>query len=230
MTHPGRKDHFVDLVGRRFGKLVAIKRAPKVVGQKPMFKCVCDCGKIKVVTGRNLRRGMTKSCGCIGAALDPHWLPKGNFKHGGKGTREYVAWKQMRSRCHNKRNKAWANYGGRGIKICEAWADFDVFRRDVGPAPAGHSLDRIDVNGDYTPQNCRWATAKAQCRNKRNNRLVAHNGETKTLAEWADDAVVDQRLVRTRYVRYGWSLDTALYTPRMFTPKKKPRSPRGAGA
>lgn len=198
--------------GFRSGKLVAVR--PTTANEKE-WVCVCDCGGEKVVLACALRGQEVKSCGCI----------PGRRRHNGKGTRTYLIWKHMRGRCGNPKNKAWKNYGGRGIRVCQKWEIFDNFLRDMGDAPPGQTIERDDVNGDYTPQNCKWANRTTQARNKRSNFLVEFRGEIKTLAEWAEMSPVSQQLVRTRYVRYGWSFEKALLTPTMFTPTKKPRSP-----
>lgn len=102
------------------------------------------------------------------------------------GTKTYYAWRSMRHRCLNKNNKAYHNYGGRGITVCDEWADYDVFFKDMGECPEGLTLERIDVNSGYHPDNCRWATAKDQGNNKRHNRIIHHQGKSLTLTQWAD--------------------------------------------
>jgi hypothetical protein len=135
------------------------------------------------------------------------------FIHGQCGNRTYVAWQSLICRCTNPRQKAWANYGGRGIKVCDRWrTSFLAFLEDMGERPEGMSIDRIDVNGDYTPENCRWATAKEQMRNMRRNNLVTHDGQTRTVAEWAEILGVDPVSLNKR-LRRGWPVHLALTTP-----------------
>jgi hypothetical protein len=158
--------------------------------------------------------------------------------HGHNRSPTHIAWKHMMGRCLNPRNKAWANYGGRGIAVCASWRGrygFNQFLKDVGERPSPlHSLDRIDNSGHYEPGNVRWATKNQQNRNRRSNLFVSHNGQTKTLAEWADSSPVSQQLIRTRWLRYGWSFDAALNTPTLFTPRRAqtekplPEGPEGA--
>ena len=137
-----------------------------------------------------------------------------NVKHGcardDAMTLEYRSWVQMRSRCRNPKHHAWALYGGRGITVCERWDDFATFLTDMGPRPSTkHSLDRIDVNGNYEPGNCRWATATEQGNNRRDNRYLTHNGQIKTIALWADELGLCVQMIHGRLKR-GWSESDAL--------------------
>lgn len=166
--------NFKDLTGLRFGRLVVVERAPNK-GPRTSWLCLCDCGKRAIVIGGSLKQGLTKTCGCglrNGATID------------GEITPEYRTWRSMKDRCTNPRTKCYDNYGGRGISICPEWLnDFRQFLRDMGPKPSiKHSLDRIDVNGNYEPSNCRWATPKEQARNRRSRYISANNLE-KLLSE-----------------------------------------------
>lgn len=152
----------IDISGRRFGRLVALERVsnhPK--SRRTRWKCRCDCGSLVEVVTFNLTQGDTKSCGCLNT--------DNLRKHGKSYTPEYSVWRGMKQRCLNPKASYYADYGGRGIKVCEKWAnDFGEFYKDVGPRPSSqHSLDRIDVNGNYEPGNVRWATAREQARNTR---------------------------------------------------------------
>ena len=198
--------------GYRSGRLVAV--SPTTTAQTEWL-CSCDCGGSKRVLACALRLQEVKSCGCMGR----------RHRHGGKGTRTYLIWKHMRDRCSNPKNRSWKNYGGRGIKVCEMWADFERFVKDMGEAPPSLTLERSNVDGDYEPQNCVWATRTEQARNKRNNLLIEFRGQTKPLSEWADLSPVSRQLVRTRFLRYGWDFERALLTPALFSPKKKPSTP-----
>jgi hypothetical protein len=126
------------------------------------------------------------------------------------GTQEYRSWAAMRGRCNNPSNQDYASYGGRGISVCDRWNDFSNFLADLGPCPDGFSLDRIDVNGDYLPGNCRWANAKTQARNKRTTRWIVINGQTKSLAEWSEISGTDYRAIQKR-IRRGWSQSDAVF-------------------
>jgi hypothetical protein len=122
----------------------------------------------------------------------------------------------MKDRCYNPNNKQFVDYGGRGIKVCDRWAipsGFQNFLEDMGRRPSSdHSLDRIDVNGDYCPENCRWATRKEQCRNKRSNKLLTWKGRTQCMSQWADDFAISYVCLKSR-LRRGWSTEKALTTP-----------------
>lgn len=141
-----------------------------------------------------------------------------NYRHGyktaGRYSTEYAIWNGMRARCHNPNNPNFQRYGARGITVCDAWrSDFLMFLNDMGRRPsARHTLDRVDNDGNYTPENCRWATLKDQCRNRRSSRFLTANGETKTQAEWSEISGVSQGTLHSR-LKSGWSADRAVTTP-----------------
>jgi hypothetical protein len=137
------------------------------------------------------------------------------FVHGMSRSRTYRTWHAMTRRCIDPRNLSFHNYGGRGISYCERWKDFEEFLHDMGLRPDGTSLDRIDNDGPYSPENCRWATAEMQHRNKRSNRLVTYKGETKCIVDWARFLGVTRMLLTSRLDR-GWSVELAFETkPRL---------------
>lgn len=171
------KGKFVDLTGQRFGNLTVLEYRGKST-----WLCRCDCGTEREVRGDHLRYGHSHSCGCL----------QGPIKHGhakgGSRPAEYRAWMNMRQRCKNEADQDFANYGGRGITVCERWQEFASFYEDMGPRPSpDHSLDRIDNDGPYSPDNCRWATRQEQQRNTRRNKLLTYKGKTQCIAEWADE-------------------------------------------
>ena len=209
--------------GQRFGRLTVLPDLPKVApdGKNLLWPCICDCGSAHWATGPNLTRGAIRSCGCLRREIDAN---SPNKTHGlSHRVPEYTVWAQMRNRCLKAHDPGYPGYGGRGITLCEAWGDFGVFYRDMGPRPSpDHTLDRIDNNGPYSPENCRWATPTEQARNRRSNRLLTLNGRTLTLAEWGEVTGIPRALLSTR-IRRGWSDQEALTTPVKTTWSRHPR-------
>lgn len=163
---------FLDLTGKRFERLVALDVAGRGANNMYKWRCVCDCGNEKIVMSRNLVTGNTKSCGCLRKEISAARVRTHGFCSEAKPV--YQLWRNMMSRCYKPNNTRWKDYGGRGIKVCERWHDIAAFWADMGPSfQPGLTLDRIDVNGDYCPENCRWLTVKAQNRNTRRNRIVS---------------------------------------------------------
>jgi hypothetical protein len=204
------------VIGERFGMLVIVDRVR--LGRKLLVRCKCDCGNTKDFELWYVETGKRASCGCI-------------FKrHGMFGTPEYKAWQSMRSRCNAPGTRQYKNYGGRGIRVCESWSQsFDNFYRDMGNRPSdGHSLDRIDVNGNYEPSNCRWADSITQANNKRDTRYLTLNGETHSIAEWSRIIGVKQASISSRLFR-GYSIEDALKSglyPRQWERSRDKRKPR----
>lgn len=161
-----------DVTGLRVGRLIVIGIHGRDVKSKQiLWNCKCDCGNLKVALGANLRRGTTTSCGCYAYETQVALKTKHNSAISGKETAEYRAWSALRNRCTNINNKNYNNYGGRGITVCERWNKFENFLSDMGEKPSkSHSIDRINVNEGYNPENCRWATAMEQARNRRNKK------------------------------------------------------------
>ena len=158
--------NFVDITGARFGTLVVLKRGANQKQGSGRWECACDCGKKCIVRASLLRSGAQSSCGCLARAID---IAR-KTKHGKRHTPEYHSWAGMIQRCHNPNSHAYKKYyGSRGISVCSRWrTSFEQFFEDMGNRPsAEHSLDRIDVNGNYEPENCRWATASQQSANRR---------------------------------------------------------------
>jgi hypothetical protein len=190
-------------MGRRFGKLVAVEELPKERGMR-RWRLACDCGRVVETFQKQFASsGKMRSCGCDHA--------KPQIRHGGSTRPEYKHWLNLISRCENPGMTGFKDYGGRGIKVCARWrASFQHFLDDMGARPApGYSVDRIDVNGDYTPENCRWATRTTQGRNKRFNRVVEVDGESMTLAEAVERRGLKYNTVLYRLLR-GKSVVEAL--------------------
>lgn len=200
-----------NLKGKVFGRLTVLHLARPRQNKHGSFIWIvqCSCGsRRKKVNGNELRSGKTVSCGC---------QARENFHHrihghapAGKATPEYRAWHGLRSRCLNPRSPKFSIYGARGIKICDRWKSFVLFLEDMGPRPSKkHSLDRVNANGNYSPENCRWATSKQQNRNRRNNHRIFFKGESLCLAEAAEKYDLNSRLIQRR-IALGWSVEEAL--------------------
>lgn len=179
-----RAHNRLDLVGKRFSRLVVVAEGKTKMhpsgSSHSSFVCECDCGSVVSVIGTSLTTGNTTSCGCFNLEL-----LKARATHAMTGTRTYRIWQAMRNRCRNTNMAGWQNYGGRGIRVCERWSSFENFLSDMGESPPGHEIDRIDNNGIYEPNNCRWATREQQSRNKRSNRIISFNGQSKCMKDWA---------------------------------------------
>lgn len=175
--------HFVDISGENFGRLTAHDVVGRNRHNQLLWHCTCECGTQKEVLGFLLRRGEVQSCGCL------HRETVGliNRTHGMTKTRIYGLWHGMIQRCYDKNVPAYNRYGARGINVCERWQSFENFYADMGDKPKGMSLERVDNDGDYTPENVIWATAKAQARNRRSTVFLEFNGQRKSMAEWAEE-------------------------------------------
>lgn len=194
-----------DLTSRMIGRWFVLGPAERGPDGRRRWRCRCGCGITKIVSGKNLRARTSTQCrGCA------------HRKHGALNGRrcppEYTIWVSMIGRCHNPKNRAFTNYGGRGIAVCDRWREsFAVFMEDMGPRPSdAHEIDRFpDNDGGYEPGNCRWATSKQQNRNRRNNRIIEAFGERLCVAEWAERFGVDRALIKDR-LRRGWPAERAI--------------------
>lgn len=171
----------VNIIGERYGRLVVLKRAANNKYGLPAWDCICDCGTICTVSGKSMKAGHTTSCGC--AYMETR---KGAKTHGMYGTPEYNVWAGIIRRCTDKNQPHYNRYGGRGICVCRSWRNsFASFYKDMGDRPSvNHSLDRINNDGNYTKNNCRWATRAEQLRNTSRNVNISLYGETKCMADW----------------------------------------------
>lgn len=174
----------IDITGQRFYRLTVISVGGRA-NREFMWNCVCDCGGTAIIRGNALRKGLTRSCGCLLKESREQFAASRRNVPARRRTPEYRTWKRMKGRCNDKNNKYFHRYGGRGIRVCERWREFDAFLADMGPRPSPkHSIDRIDVNGNYEPSNCRWATIVEQNNNRGNNRIICIEGRSDTLANW----------------------------------------------
>ena len=192
----------IPMIGKRFGRLVVIAEGEKIIKSRSYrWICKCDCGNTtKPIDGYKLRSGETKSCGCYKRDLTIYR----NYRHGLCHTRLHSIWANMKDRCYNPNNPHFPRYGGRGITICDEWFNSLEAFRDWA-INNGYSddltIDRIDVNGNYSPENCRWATVKEQNNNRRYHILLEINGNTKNVAQWAEESGLKYRTVHARYNR-----------------------------
>lgn len=168
-----------NLAGQRFGRLVA-----KHYVKPSKWLCVCDCGVEATVLGSLLRKGSTKSCGCLRSDVTSARC-KQRTKHGMYKSPEYNAWANMLYRCTQPTCRAWPSYGGRGIKVCDRWKFFENFYADMGPRPPNTSLDRLNNDGNYEPSNCAWRTWNQQQNNRRTKHVIEYNGKSQSLSQWS---------------------------------------------
>jgi hypothetical protein len=209
------------LSGGRFGKLVVLKKEDVASLQKRRWICECDCGKRTLVHTADLLGGSTSSCGCLKSELVRNRMTK----HGMRDSKLYDAWHQMKQRCSKPTHRDWKHYGGRGISVCQRWQDFTLFLVDMGERPNGMTLERIDVDGNYEPSNCRWATQKEQTRNTRRSQFVTYRGITKTISAWAEDLGQNPATLRHRLQSPLWTTEEAFTLP----VNARPRHAKGTG-
>lgn len=202
---------FIDLTNQRFGKLLVIERAENK-GRRVAWLCQCDCGKKKIVTTRDLRAGDTNSCGCL-----HHETQKDSMTiHGLRYDKLYNIWRSMKQRCYNENERHYADYGGRGITVCDEWRnDFQSFYNwaMANGYSDGLTIDRKDNNGIYCPENCHWTTVLGQANNKRNNYVISYKGKTQTLAEWSRELGIPYSTLHKRLTRENMSVARAFIMP-----------------
>lgn len=188
----------IEMIGKKFSNLTVVSEGDRGKKGDILWNCKCECGRVKQINGHSLRKGLSKSCGCL------------KMKANGLSTHPiYRVWVRMKERCLSPNNKKYKDYGGRGIKICQRWMSFKNFYEDMFQSyRRGLSLDRMDNDGDYNRVNCRWSTPQEQNKNKRSN--IMHNG--KTITEISKELGGTYRLVSTRLKR-GWTMEKATTTP-----------------
>lgn len=202
-----------DLTGARYGRLVVMERAGSK-NERATWLCRCDCGGEKVVAAQELSKGSTRSCGCLAqeqrkqaAQRQCHGFSRANMMS------ERKTWENMIARCYYPKHRSYWAYGAKGVTVCAQWREsFEQFVRDMGRRPVGCTIDRIDSSGDYTPENCRWATMAMQANNKRSNRLLTHDGQTMTVSQWAQHVGIKVPTLFAR-LKLGWSVHRALTEP-----------------
>lgn len=194
--------------GQRFGNLLILDRHPENKYGKSRWICQCDCGNQTVCTGSDLINGKIISCGCY--ALQIRSL------HNKSKTKEYSIWINMKRRCFDPKNTGYQYYGAKGITVCDRWLGkkgFINFLSDMGECPTpNHSIDRINVNGNYCPENTRWATLEEQARNRTDNRFITYKGKTQTLVEWTEELGIRFATLAGR-LNKGWSVEKTFETP-----------------
>lgn len=202
----------IDLTGRRFGKLVVLERSGSR-SNNACWLCQCDCGNRKVVCGVELRRGEAKSCGCLQKETVRAVMTTHGHNKNKKRERLYGVWSGMLTRTRNPKSDNYKYYGGRGISVCEQWRDYEVFREwalrtgyDEAAKHGDCTLDRIDCNGDYCPENCRWVSHKEQVNNQRSNKMITYNGESHNLRQWADILNINYSTFK-KYIHKQMSMD-----------------------
>lgn len=198
----------LDITGEKYGKLTAVKRFDGG-GRHTYWQFVCDCGTDKAIKLDHVRSGRVVSCGCHRASVTSARSITHGHSIGRKESRELSSYNSAKSRCQNPNDEKYPNYGARGIRMCDAWAnDASLFIAYMGPRPIGHTLDRIDTDGHYEPGNCRWATSHQQARNRTDNVVVQYQGLSMILKDYAALMGIDYKRLHAR-LRKGMSLEAA---------------------
>lgn len=194
------KSQEIVIIGKRFNRLTVVELSETVGNDGTYFwNCRCDCGRMVAIRGTCLRTGHTKSCGC----LRNEKLFNRSYKHGhahrGEISRTYNCWTDMKKRCTVKNSQNYRFYGGRGITVCDRWTNsFENFMEDMGECPEGLSLDRINPNGNYEPENCRWVSMEIQHKNTRRGIFLEHQGCLMNLSDWAKETNINYRTLLSR--------------------------------
>lgn len=204
------KGRAVNIVNQKFGRLLALGPVGRGNDGGILWHCRCDCGAEPIVAGAHLRSGHSTSCGCYQSDV----TTKRSTSHGMSRTKEYQAWLSMVKRCTNPNDSYYADYGGRGITVCDEWrSNFVAFYDHIGKMSfEGATVDRIDNELGYIPGNVKWSTQKEQARNRRDNRLIAYNGKTQCLSAWEEETGIHRMTLDTR-IAMGWPIDKVLTEP-----------------
>jgi hypothetical protein len=196
--------HIIDMVGKRFGRMMPILDCGKNSRGMYQYLCVCDCGESKVVAGIYLRNGGSQSCGCF--QRESTSARKGNQSHGKARTSVYISWQSMKTRCTNSSHKHYHRYGGRGISYDPRWETFENFYADMGDKPKGYTLERIDNSKGYSKDNCKWASRKEQLRNTISTVLLTYKGKTQCMLDWSKETGISYATIRSK-LKLGWRAD-----------------------
>lgn len=200
-----------ELTGQRFGRLVVLSRSHPGKGWHQYWNCQCDCGVEKRVSQDGLVSQRTKSCGCLRREVTRQNKERHGHTRGGKRSAMHVSWSSMLARCTNPSNDAYSDYGGRGIGVCERWLVFENFLEDMAPRPKGCSLDRIDNNQGYSPDNCRWASHRQQANNRRSNHIITVHGISLNIRGWSELNGIKRQTIQSR-LALGWDPADAVST------------------
>lgn len=201
-----------NLVGKKFGRLTVVEISGRTNRQQVTWRCLCECGNYTVVSNTGLQSGNTKSCGCLKHDILIRRNKKGSDPD--KKTRLYRIWQRMKYRCENEQSSDYKYYGGKGVSVCENWKnDFQSFKKWalINGYNDDLTIDRINVNGNYEPSNCKWATMAQQCINTTKNHFITYKGETHTLSEWSKKFKMDGSKIRYR-LNHNWPLDKIFST------------------
>jgi hypothetical protein len=204
----------INLKGRKFGRLVVKSRQGSNRRGLALWLCACKCGNYKITTSKALLWGDTRSCGCLQKEKARiHCKNKFTKQRGSSKLVEYRIWRDMHRRCKNPKRKGYERYGGRGIEVCDRWSLFQAFLVDMGSRPSPrHSIDRINMDGDYEPSNCKWSTSSEQARNTRRNHYLTHDGRSQILIDWSKEKKMSCAAILNRISR-GWTVEEALGIP-----------------
>lgn len=197
-------------IGDKFNRLTVIELIPHVKGKAKEYILKCDCGNIVICKKNHIYSGNTQSCGCLGKER----RKESCTSHGLTYSREYLTWQNMKKRTGDENNEAYKNYGGRGITICDRWLNsFENFLKDMGMKPSPkHTIERVDNDGNYTPENCKWGTRKEQMNNMRKNHKITYNGKTQNLNQWSEETGMPARDIRYR-LHHGWTVEETFKIP-----------------
>lgn len=202
----------IDLTGKRYGKLTVIRRYPEDCNGHPAWECICDCGNRKIVEGALLRYGVVKSCGCLRAEQNRNT----KTTHGMAKSKLYAVWNNMKRRCYKEKTESYKRYGARGIIVCDEWRNsFESFKKwaDESGYQDGLSIDRIDNDGNYCPENCKWSTVKEQNNNRGVSLMITYKGKTQNLASWCEELNLPYFRTWQRIVQYGYTFEDAITMP-----------------